>query len=234
MKRIIYTLLLFTVPALANYCIQAVTLDRFNPDHMSSRLSNILDNFQDARVEERGSYLVLRVGDFNSYSQALTNINSVKDYYSDAYIRKCDFDIARVIYPNYSVNTRKTSLTQQQNDRVLIRKPKKRVVKEQKYEQPQPQNTSYSDTLWQDCQKCFAPIYLEEEESEPKDEITQHVEVKQVEKPKVTTKKEYKSTPKTDNDFWVEAVDEKEKPLDKKSEEFYDSKYYPEIDSNHY
>ncbi len=232
MIRIIYILFLFTIPALANYCIQAVTLDRFDENKISSRLSSILLNFEDARIEERGSYLVLRVGDFNSYSQALADIQSVKRYYSDAYIRKCDFDTSRIIYPDNSTPVEKKSYTHVKNPPSIRRAPKQKPIKRRAYKQPKPQETYYSDTLWQDCQKCFAPIYLEEEESEPENHVTQ--EVKKTKKPKVITKKKHQTTPKTDDDFWVEAVDNKEDTLDEESEDLYNPNHYPEIDTYQY
>ncbi len=231
MKHIFFILFFSSIPAFANYCIQAVTLDRFNPNNISSRLSNILENFENARVEERGSYLVLRVGDFNSYSQALRDIGNVKRYYSDAYIRKCDFDLSRVIYPNYTTPVKQRVHTQTQKYTTTVQTPEKRVIKKQTYEQPKPQNTVYSNTLWQDCQKCFAPIYLEEEESEPEENNIQKVEVKTT---KTVLKQKKKVTLRTDNDFWVEAVDMDTKSSDKESEDFYDPRYYPEIDANKY
>ncbi len=226
MKRIFYLLFLFSVPLLANYCIQAVTLDRFNPDRMSTRLSSVLGNFEDARVEERGSYLVLRVGDFNSYSQALSNIKSIKEYYSDAYIRKCDFDTSRVLYPDFSTSGKKRTITH--TKRYVRAKPTKKPVETVKYEQPEPQNTYDSNTLWQDCQKCFAPIYLEEEEDETQTQtqVVSKKETQKVKKQKISTKK--------DSDFWVEAVDDKEETFDEDSEKNYDPTYYPEIDTNRY
>ncbi len=99
MKQLFYISLLFTIPASANYCIQAVTLDKFNPYTMNSHLSDVLDNFKNARIEERGKYLVLRVGDFNSLAHAQNDIKNIKKIYPDAYIRKCNIDISKTIYP---------------------------------------------------------------------------------------------------------------------------------------
>ncbi len=244
--KLVYILLLSSIPVLANYCIQAVTLYRFDENRISSRQSDVLTNFNNSRVEERGSYLVLRVGDYSSYSQALEVINGVKKYYSDAYIRKCDFDTSRIIYPKYSTPIEKKLPKYERRDippkremgyeknYTPIKKHKSQVVKKRKYEQPKPEKAYYTDTLWRDCQKCFAPVYLEEEDdSEPEDDVVQKPKKPiKVKKREEISKKRYKPTPKADDDFWVEAVDKESSTTDSKGS--YNPDYYPQIDTDQY
>jgi len=225
MKKTLLALFLATSPTWATYCIQVVTLDTFDSQHMSSKLSNIFENFNDARVEERGSYLVLRIGEYNSYSQALSSIASVKSYYNDAYIRKCDIDQSRILYQN----TTTAQKPHQAREEYILVEQKRKLVQKERYEQPKPQETYYNNTLWKDCQKCFAPIYLEDEESEPQDTATQTKKVKKSIPKEPVLQKKYKISKKTDNDFWFETVDE-----EKKVQGSYDPRDYPQIDTHQY
>ncbi|MEA1918417.1 MAG: hypothetical protein U9N52_01150 [Campylobacterota bacterium] len=220
----IFFFIMVSIPLWANQCIQVLTLDRFEPNRIPYKIASILQTFDDARVERRGSYLVLRVGDYATTSQALTQIDAVRAFYHDAYIRRCDIEPSKIIYPksqDTSFREPMIPVTQakaiQQNDTPSKIIPIEKIVPQSTVH---PQQNSLN-TLWQDCQKCFAPIYLEEEE-EP-----------QIRKKSIQEKAQpapIQPQQKSDNTFWIEAVD---KTIDDKKNsrnlDYYDPTIYPKI-----
>lgn len=202
-----FSLIMLSMPIWANQCIQALTLDRFEPNHIPYKVASILQSFDHARIERRGSYLVLRVGDYATTSQALTEIDAVRAFYHDAYIRRCDIETSKIIYP-------RTEETYFRQSSVPATHP--REIKQTKRTE---QNSA--NTLWHDCQKCFAPLYLEEEE-EPQ---IQKKHIQKTVQPAPAQPQE-----KSDDTFWVEAVDKTQH--DKKNSkhpDHYDPTMYPTI-----
>ena len=162
--------LFITVTLEANYCIQVFTVN-------SSERNTILNEakhdkyepFNDVRVENRGRYLVFRIGDYSRYGDASRDIKDIRKINRDAYVRKCDFVKEKAIYikdeerqeatpPRY----KRQSLPQKRTVKVKAKAVQKKTYKkkeELKY-------TTNSDSLWGDCKKCFVPIYEEESDIE--------------------------------------------------------------------
>jgi len=207
MKIKIFIFIIMSIQLWANQCIQALTLDRFEPNRIPYKVASILQNFDHARIERRGSYLVLRVGDYATTSQALTEIDAIRAFYHDAYIRRCDIENSKIIYP-------KTEETYFTKSIIPTTRPKER----KQTAQPAQSN---ANTLWHDCQKCFAPLYLEEEE-EPQ---IQKKHIQKTAQPAPSQPQE-----KSDDTFWVEAVDKTEHDKkNNKNPNSYDPAIYPTI-----
>ena len=235
MKITLFALLFLYTLAQANYCVQVVTLDRFNPNRMKPRVKEVLRSFEDARIERRGSYLVLRVGDYPHYSEALRDIDKIQAIYNDAYIRKCDLDPQTIIYPNISQPAKSRAVGYKTSREELPRYQSRRKesapryadTMTQKYRQPKP-TAAYSDALWSDCQKCFAPIYLEEEEETPHSASVAIASQKSSQSSSAAQKR------RKSDDFWIEAANnsskKQKKRLEVDDEQIYDPNYYPTIE----
>ena len=200
----------------------------------------VLENFQDARVERRGSYQVLRVGDFGSYSEAKGTLSGVKRYYKDAYIRKCDIDYSTFVYPTErNREEEKTAVVkrvpQQRFEKVEVIKPeRKRVEKKARvdYYQPEVRDSMIEpSSLYKDCSNCFAPIYQDEVPEEVVEEKREK-ELKAYKNPNKTLKKYPKSSSSSENDFWANAVDDIDERDKKVMDREYSADYYPKVDAN--
>jgi len=139
-KILVLMLTLGYIHAKSTYCIQVTTLNSFNEKNINTKVSKILNNYNSARVDKRGNYLILRVGEYNKYSQTLNDLSSIKQIYSDAYVRKCDYIESKTLYPK----RKKTYLH--------------RTIKSKNIDLNKP--AQYSDSLWNECQKCFAPMNI--------------------------------------------------------------------------
>lgn len=246
-------LLFISISAWANYCIQVVTLYNFKLSNAPENVMHILATYPDARIERRSSYEVLRVGDFASYSEAKTDLGTIRTGFSDAYIRKCDYDRSQVVY---APSQKSHDLQASQPAPIIENRPPRYVqpaagpqpaTTARRYEQPKPAAQPYSDTLWQDCQKCFAPVYLEEEEEETakKPHTTKTVQPSTpaylpqevIKEPglapvKPAPIKDDRAVAAGDDNFWVDAIGPDESGHVPATENPYDRTLYPPVERN--
>ncbi|SFV75673.1 hypothetical protein MNB_SM-3-1109 [hydrothermal vent metagenome] len=179
LKKILILLLLMIVSVYArsNYCIQVTTLYDFDRHNLSSSVLNILRNFDKARIDRRGSKFVLRVGDYRSVHDADADLERIQDTYYDAYVRRCDYDPSRVVYAinmpreygdrgeedsQYDDGSYRDSGYDNYDDNSINNNDHKEL-KEIRY---RGQDRSNYD-LYQQCRRCFAPMELEASDNHP-------------------------------------------------------------------
>ncbi len=175
----------------AQYCIQVQTYDQFDARSIDNKTRAILETYESARIEKRGNHLTLRVGQFPSYRDALLTLERLHQTHRDAFVRKCDVDPAHIIHPiGASTPTPEASPTHYPP--ATVAHPKA----------PAPQPKRDERTLWEDCQKCFAPLYVEQEETP---QITEPSDIK----PTVASSRPALSSalkPPNDDAFWSEVI----------------------------
>ncbi len=167
----------------ANYCIQVSTVDQNELHSIITKASsrNYAD-FNDVRVEHRDRYLVFRIGDYKSYKDARKDITDVREMTRDAYIRKCDFVKEKAVFianereekPYYEEPHQAYQKTRQYEvPRASVRKPivqnlQKKEEKRREYKRREELISPYKkdDSLWNECKKCFVPVYEDSEDEE--------------------------------------------------------------------
>ena len=82
-----------------SYCIQLKSMVDVNKDNLSDSTKSIVKNFDKARIEKRGRYYVLRVGEYSHFKETSKDFKKLKKIFKDAYIRRCDYDESTFIYP---------------------------------------------------------------------------------------------------------------------------------------
>ncbi len=200
----------------ANYCIQVLTTNSSEQDSVVNiAASSSYNQFSDIRVETRGRYLVFRVGEYASYNEATQDVREIKKINKDAYIRKCDFEKDKAIY------IKNEKLDNSHSERVFKKELKntkpvyttpvkhKRSFKEKRelnYSQVAEQN------LWKDCQKCFIPMYEEENFQEIEVTPKKVIRVKENREIEVRMK-----NPVKEESFWAEDITENDDALVRKS-----------------
>jgi len=201
----------------ANYCVQVVSAD-------SSERNSIIDEakstkynkFDKVRVESRGHYLVLRVGDYARYQDAKNDIRALRRINREAYLRRCDFDEDKAIYVKNAPMPRDEYYEEEsapQERKYIQRVEKKKKVPKKRYVKKEELKYSSSNkSLWGSCKKCFIPVY--EDESENDTAYTEEPQVVKV-KPKYVKQHDeievrVKETAPAEDSFWVE-----EKPTQK-------------------
>lgn len=134
----------------AKYCIQVSTVVATQQKSLiKNAQSSLFVPFDKVRVEQRGSYYVLRIGDYSQYKQARKDLHIISQVYDDAYIRRCDFNKNQAIYVKEDVNV----LTVEK-ETIKPQAPKK---------VPQVQ---HSRRILDECQRCFTPLYEDESKKE--------------------------------------------------------------------
>jgi len=162
----------------ANYCIQVITTDTTKKDFIIQKASSEeYSPFSDVRVERIGNYLVLRIGDYTSYRYASSVARRVKEISDDAYVRTCNFTRSNAIYlHNNSKEDNNYYDAPQPTQNYTVPhytkpQPKKRVQKEyKKKEELSYRHIDRDNSLWNDCKKCFIPVYEEEDEENLKEQ----------------------------------------------------------------
>ena len=97
--RYLITLLIFVIALHANYCIQVMTTNLSDKRSILNEASrSSYRSFQDLRVESRGNYYVLRVGDYRHYNDSQQDLFDLRRIKRDAYVRTCDFNPRDAIY----------------------------------------------------------------------------------------------------------------------------------------
>ncbi|MBU0721292.1 hypothetical protein KJ877_08115 [bacterium] len=202
-KNKLLAMFLFVAMSLeANYCIQVLSASNSDEEFiLNEAKSENYNQFPNIRVENRGRYLVFRIGDYPNYNDAKEDINAIRRASKDAYIRKCDFVKEKAIYiknetginhintlsntsnPNSFTRSIHPSYQEEQRtyEKEIISHPvysdtNTQDAKNKKIEYAKKQELSYSNsqskqkTLWEDCKKCFIPIYEDDEspDSEPR------------------------------------------------------------------
>ena len=213
LKKIkLFAVVLFaTVSLEANYCVQVLSADSSERNSIVDEAkSNKYSKFDNVRVESRGRYLVLRVGDYARYKDAKSDIRALRRINREAYLRRCDFDEDKALYVRNGVSSRDNYYEQESvpRERRYVQKvekkkkaPKKRYVKKEELTY-----STSNKSLWGSCKKCFIPVYEDEMEDD-----TAYVKEAQVIKTKPRYVQEYKeievrvkeSVPVEDS-FWIE------------------------------
>ena len=187
----------------ANYCIQVITTDTSKKNFIIQKASSEeYSSFSDVRVEKRGNYLVLRIGDYKDYKYASSVAKKVKRISSDAYVRTCDFIRSSAVYLHndsqdsdyYRDNQSVTNYTTSSPAYVKPKKVQKAEKEYTKKEELSYRHIERDNSLWNDCKKCFIPVYEEEDG-----------DIKEQQQPKHKRNKEKQVEAKKDT-FWEEDV----------------------------
>lgn len=200
--------LFVTVSIEANYCVQVLTANSSERNSiLNEAKSDKYDSFDAVRIENRGRYLVFRIGDYSRYRDASRDIAEIKKINRDAYVRKCDFVREKAIY----IKDENTQASQPYYKRQVaspkreLRAEPKAVPKKVYKKKEELKYTTTSDSLWGDCKKCFVPIYEEESEIEY-DILKKKPTPKKVKKVDEEIEvKVYKSQP-TKESFWSDEI----------------------------
>jgi len=181
--QFIILILVVNVSLEAKYCIQVLTSNESERNSIVSEArSENYSQFDDVRVETRGRYLVLRVGDYRRYSDAKDDIRKIKRVQKSAYVRKCDFEEDNAIYTH---NTSPREGFYEKVEEVYtppVKTYAKRITKTTRptvVPKKKKQELTYSyqsndKSLWGECKKCFVPVYEEEDDSIYAEVQTQH------------------------------------------------------------
>ena len=81
MKLFIFLLFISLSSLEANYCVQVATSNKSERNYILNEANNhVYNQFNDLRVEPRGDYYVLRIGDYEQYSDAQHNFDKIKRF----------------------------------------------------------------------------------------------------------------------------------------------------------
>ena len=172
--------MLLEVSLQANYCIQVLTVDQGKLHSIIAKASSKnYVNFNDVRVERRGHYFVFRIGDYERYKDAKKEITDIREITRDAYIRKCDFVKEKAVFianereEHYHEEPRKELSIQYEKPKIIVRKSivhniQKKEQKRREYKRRGELISPYKkeDSLWNECKKCFVPVYEDEEDED--------------------------------------------------------------------
>ena len=102
-KIVLSSILVSSLSARSNYCIQVAEIYSFDENHIDPTVERIINNFDKARIDRRGRHLILRVGDYKGYSEALRDLSKLKTpKFPDAFIRRCDYIESKIVYPKHN------------------------------------------------------------------------------------------------------------------------------------
>jgi len=236
LKKIqLFTIVLFASLSLeANYCIQVLSADSSERNSIVDEAkSNKYNKFDNVRVESRGRYLVLRVGDYARYKDAKSDIRALRRINREAYLRRCDFNEDKALYVK-NASSPKDDYYEQELIPTQRRYVEKSVPVERRYIQKvekkkkapktryvKKEELTYSTSnksLWGSCKKCFIPVY--EDESEDDTAYVQEAQVVKV-KPRYVKKhneievRVQERTPEEDS-FWIQEKEIPQKSYSKK------------------
>jgi len=212
MKKIqLFIIVIFTTLSLeANYCVQVLSADSSERNSIiDAAKSDKYNKFDNVRVESRGNYIVLRVGDYARYQDAKSDIRALRRINREAYLRRCDFNEDRALYVKNATAPVDDYYEEQSpvQKRYVQKVEKKKKVSKTRYIKKKELTYSSDDkSLWGSCKKCFVPVY--EDESEKDSGYIQEPQVVKV-KPSYTKKHNeievrVKETTPTEDSFWVE------------------------------
>ncbi|MBU1657631.1 hypothetical protein KKG72_01085 [bacterium] len=218
--KLIVMLLFASIVLEADYCIQVSSMDESERNLiLNEAKSEKYNQFSNIRVEGRGRYLVLRVGDYLNYSDAGADLAFVRKSVRDAFIRKCDFINEKTIYTrNTKINNNAykevvqpiyNDVSRQEASNQTYRDVSQEEEKTQDKQYIKKRELSYTSqsvekTLWEDCKKCFIPIYEEDDrqdvEKEPIKVVQNQAEIDNEIEVRVHEKQPEK------NSFWAEEI----------------------------
>ena len=150
----------------ANYCIQASSTPKSNKREIVKQAKNII-NQPHVRVERSGKYLVLRIGDFSSATQAKHALQSIKPLFQDAYVRKCTLGANPIIFQRdntkqikaYAIvdapETEEDLIVQVVEEEPVFHKMKKSEDETKSFTQPR----SGGYARFYSCDDCVPPAY---------------------------------------------------------------------------
>ena len=175
----------------AKHCIQVTAVHKYKEGNIRKSVLDIINSYDKARIDKRGNRYVLRVGDYKDATSAKRDLRAIRREFSDAFVRRCDYDPIEAIYPPFEdsdvkENTQENNVDfsadiqeeivdnqiEEDNNNELKALP--RVAEESfKYKKQE----KYNYEFWRECKKCFAPMdkeinndYSEEDVSEEVDE----------------------------------------------------------------
>ena len=121
--------ILFTQFLLASHCIQLLSMKSFNKNSINERIFNVINNYKKSRVEKKGNYYLLRVGDFSSSKSAKKSYRKLKKIFKKAVIRKCDLTSENLVFVSNDLENmmNKNNEISKKNNYTII-KPKKKVI----------------------------------------------------------------------------------------------------------
>jgi len=182
---------LFLISALkAEFCIQVYSTKNMDTKSTIQEANKPkYNNFKKIRVEQRGKYLVIRIGKYRSKNEAYSDLLKIKQIVPDAYSRSCNFSAQNSLFvKNNNQNIENNYYTPPstvkestldfdfENQHIPEVKsqeipPLKRTEEQKSYIESE--ELTYQSTqmqqedqnLWDQCNKCFSPIYTQEEES---------------------------------------------------------------------
>lgn len=244
-------------PLEANYCIQVLSMDEKDKNFIVNEAKSVnYAAFPKVRVERRGHYLTFRIGDYPRYRSAQKDIVPIKRMHSGAYIRKCEIQPENIIYMQrepfrdavqsrddiYVPNKRSEYKRQKKEEPVLVIIPEpvyeEKTVEKKRHLYKKPQELHYEEpsssvssnsSLWNECKRCFAPVY----EEEPSD--TQQYPTEAVAPKRVPTHKSEEievnvqsADDSSDDGFWSQET-QKSKSIKHKKKSIYniDEQYLP-------
>jgi len=162
LKQFFLIFIFYAISLHAQHCIQVISGRDFEKNKLINEAKSLRGlQFPSVRVESRGKYLVLRFGQYTSYNSALHDLAVTKKIYHDAYIRRCEIQNDKLVFSPHTFKKTKP----------VRRKPKvqmeihKKIEKKYTYKHELNYSSKQEESsLWNDCQKCFSPMYQDEEE----------------------------------------------------------------------
>ena len=177
--KILILILFINVSLEAKYCIQVFTMHKSKLKFLIRKAkSSRYSDFNSVRVETSGKYLVFRIGDYAKYRDAKGDVANIRTTTRDAYVKKCNLLRKNILFMRnensediFEEPTYERILPKKLKIKKIKRKVKyKRVKKVPKIKYTKKKELKYTYTnkhnsLWQDCKKCFIPVYEEEDDS---------------------------------------------------------------------
>lgn len=159
----------------ANYCVQVLSTPADTKDFIVNEAKSIsYEPFSNVRVEQRGSYYVLRVGDYKRYQDGQKDAYKIRRFKRDAFLRRCTLDPEKVIYSRDQRSFKENIIQDIQED-ITFEEPmqeepiekstpsKKPIVHYKKATELRYPQESKQTTVWEECKRCFAPVYEDED-----------------------------------------------------------------------
>ena len=133
--RFLSVCILFTQFLLASHCIQLLSMKSFNKNSIDEKVFNVINNYEKSRVEKRGNFYLLRVGDFASSKDAKKSYRKLKKFFKKAVIRKCDLSSENLVFVSNDLEDmmNKKNKISKKNNYTVIKAQKKIINKPKKH-----------------------------------------------------------------------------------------------------
>jgi len=235
LNKLILTLLLLFSSLQAEFCIQ-VASSKDKKTIMKEANSPKYSDFKKLRIEKRGSYLVMRIGQYYSRNTADSDLVKVRRIVRDAFVRTCTFSPNKTLYlkdDNQYLDSDYYTPPSTLKEAPLSFETEERYEPEPKVETSRYTNSVkeqsnyieseelvYSSTevdenenenLWDQCRKCFSPIYSQEEEAvyitekvvQPKKEEIVQIKKNKLKTNEIQVRIKQKDIQEENNSFWT-------------------------------